>query len=256
MNIDHTDDSAEKQHMNSAIFFGSGKLACMATAMLMMAASLPAFAQNDASAQVNAAFDPTGYWVSIITEDWQFRMVTPVRGEYGDVPLNPEGRRVADNWDSSMDEADSGECRAFGAAGLMRVPGRLYITWETPDTLRIDTDAGTQSRLLHFQRTSPEGSEPSLQGNSNAQWQAQGNLKVVTTNMSPGYLRKNGVPYSDDAQLSEFYELVQAPNQDEWLFVTSIVEDPLYLRSPYVTSTHFRKLPNAEGWSPQPCAKD
>jgi hypothetical protein len=223
--------------------------------MLMMTVSLPAFPQTDASAQANAAFDPTGYWVSIITEDWQFRMVTPSRGEYGDVPLNPEGRRVADNWDPAMDEAVSGPCRAFGVAGLMRVPGRLHITWETADTLRIDTDAGAQTRRLHFQRTGLEA-EPGLQGNSSADWQAQGNLKVVTTNMSPGYLRRNGVPYSGDAELSEFYELVQTPNQDEWLFVTSIVEDPLYLRSPYVTSTHFRKLPNGDGWSPQPCARD
>ena len=242
--------------MNNAIFLGRAKLASsMATAMLITAASLPAFPQDDASAQASAAFDPTGYWVSIITEDWQFRMVTPLRGEYGDVPLNPEGRRVADNWDPATDAAVSGDCKAFGAAGLMRVPGRLHITWENADTLKIETDAGAQTRLLHFPGADLEANAPSLQGNSSAQWQPQGNLKVLTTNMSPGYLRSNGVPYSGDAQLSEFYELVQAPNQDEWLFVTSIVEDPLYLRSPYVTSTHFRKLPNAGGWSPQPCAK-
>ena len=98
------------------------------------------------SARVAAPVDLTGYWVSVVTEDWRFRMVTPPKGDYASVPLNAEGRRVADTWDASKD----GLCDAYGAAGLMRMPGRLHITWEDDSTLKIETDAGQQTRLLRF----------------------------------------------------------------------------------------------------------
>src|SRR5262245_6697440 len=98
-----------------------------------------------ASAQQGAAFDLTGYWVSVITEDWKFRMVTPKKGVYETLTLNAEGRRIADAWDPAKDEAAGEQCRAYGAASIMRVPGRLHITWQDANTLRIDTDAGTQT---------------------------------------------------------------------------------------------------------------
>ncbi len=96
----------------------------------------------------------------------------------------------------------------------MRVPGRIHITWQDDNTLRIDTDAGTQTRLLHLGTWKAPGGEPTLQGNSVAQWEAQGagrgpgppmsgDLKVMTTHMLAGYLRKNGVPYSASAVLTE-----------------------------------------------------
>src|SRR5437016_3357667 len=97
-----------------------------------------------------AAVDLTGYWVSVVTEDWRFRMVTPPKGDYASVPLNPEGRKVADTWDPAKDEAAGEQCRSYGAAALMRVPGRVHITWENENTLRVDTDAGTQTRTFHF----------------------------------------------------------------------------------------------------------
>ena len=50
-----------------------------------------------------APVDLTGYWVSVVTEDWRFRMVTPPKGDYASVPLNAEARRVADAWDPSKD---------------------------------------------------------------------------------------------------------------------------------------------------------
>ena len=92
----------------------------------------------------------TGYWVSVVTEDWKFRMVTPAKGKLQRRAANAEGRKVADTWDPAKDEAAGNQCRSYGAAGLMRVPGRLHITWENDNTLRIDTDAGTQTRLFHF----------------------------------------------------------------------------------------------------------
>src|SRR5438093_2368512 len=212
-----------------------------------------------------AAIDLTGYWVSIVTEDWKFRMVTPNKGEYGAVPISAEGRRIADAWDPAKDEAAGNQCKSYGAAALMRMPGRLHITWENDATLRIDTDAGTQTRLFHFGGTPPQSGEPTWQGYSAAQWQyaaggqrgsgaRTGTLKVVTTHMRTGYLRKNGVPYSGNARLTEYYDRIEAPGGEQWLIVTTTVDDPQYLNSPFVTSTNFRKQPDASGWNPTPCS--
>jgi len=212
--------------------------------------------------KASAAIDLTGYWVSVVTEDWKFRMVTPNKGEYGGVPLTPEGRRVADTWDPAKDEAAGTQCKSYGAPAIMRVPGRLHVTWESDNTLRIDTDAGTQTRLFHFGAAQPPAGEPTWQGYSVAQWQyggggrgptRVGNLKVVTTHIRPGYLRKNGVPYSANAVVTEYYDSHEAPNGDRWLVVTTSVDDPVYVNAPFVTSTNFKKLPDAAGWNPMPC---
>lgn len=209
-----------------------------------------------------ASLDLAGYWVAVVNEDWKFRMVLPDKGVYAGIPLNAEGRRVADTWDPALDTAGGEQCRGYGAASIMRVPARLHIAWDDPDTLRIDVDAGTQTRLLEFGSVG-EVLEPSWQGVSRAVWQPPatvaapgtgGTLKVVTTGMKPGYLRKNGVPYSAEAVLTEYYNSVVAPNGDSWLVVTSVVEDPKYLSRPYVSSSHFKRLPNDAGWRPTPCS--
>ena len=220
-------------------------------------------------ARATAPYDVTGYWVSVISEDWKFRMVTPPKGEYGGVPINPEGRKVADGWDSAKDEAEGVQCKAYGAAGIMRLPGRLRITWENDNTLRIDADAGTQTRLLQF-GTPPADGDLTWQGRSVAQWETAGGrgtrfaegdlsgpggfIKVVTTRMRPGYLRKNGVPYSSNATMTEYFESHLGPNNERYLVISTVIEDPLYLSQPYVTSANFKKLPDASGWSPTPCS--
>jgi hypothetical protein len=223
--------------------------------------------QAPASAQAAAPVDLTGYWVSIVTEDWRYRMVTPVKGDYPSIPLNPEGRRVADSWDPAKDEAAGNQCKSFGAGNVMRVPERLRITWENENTLKVDTDAGQQTRLFHFGRTQPAGGEPTWQGDSAAQWEfagggrgrrgqapaAGGDLKVVTTHMKPGYLQKNGVPYSGNAVVSEYFHRTVEANGDSWLIVTTVVEDPQYLTARFVRSTHFKRQADSSGWNPTPC---
>jgi hypothetical protein len=207
-----------------------------------------------------APIDMTGYWVSVVTEDWKFRMVTPKKGNYAGVPLNAEGRKVADTWDPAKDEAAGNQCRSYGAPGLMRVPGRLHITWDNDTTMKIETDAGTQTRLFHF--AEPDAGL-SWQGSSAAEWEVAatgrgqartGNLKVVTTHLLPGYLRRNGVPYSANTVLTEYYDRISAPDGDEWLVVSTEVRDPQYLSSPFITSTHFKRQADAKGWMPEACS--
>jgi hypothetical protein len=224
-----------------------------------------------------APVDLTGVWVSVVSEDWRWRMMTPARGDYTSVPMTPEARKAADGWNPARDEAAGEQCRAYAAPAVMRLPGRLRISWRDDYTLRIETDAGTQTRLLQFQR--PNGPPLALsstaarswQGFSVARWEPQPaastgggfgagavappttrTLEVTTTRIRQGYLRKNGVPFSEDATLIEYYDAWR-DSSGEWFTVLTVVRDPRYLRQPFVTTTHFKKEPNDAKWDPSPC---
>ena len=200
-----------------------------------------------------APFDLSGYWVSPVIEDWKFRMVIPNKGVFDGLPLNNEGRALGMKWDPAADEAAGEQCRGFGAGAIMRLPGRLRIAWQDDATLKVETDTGTQTRLLSF-RPSP-AAEPSWQGSSVASWNIPGrSLKVITTNLKPGSVRRNGAPYSNRAIITEYWELHTLPDKDEWLTITTKVDDPTYFSRPYLTSSDFKKLPGAAGWNPTPCS--
>jgi len=159
-----------------------------------------------------------------------------------------------------------GLCEAYGAAALLRMPTRLHITWQDASTLKIESDAGTQTRLLHFGDARPPA-DRSLQGYSTAAWEVAGggragrggrgprfgSLKVVTTNLRQGWLRKNGVPYSDSSIVTEYFDRFRSTNGDEWFFVTTAVNDPRYLQQEFVTSSHFKKEADGSKWSPSTC---
>ena len=224
--------------------------------------------------RATAPLDLTGYWVSVVTEDWRWRLITPDKGDYAGVPLNSEGRRVADAWNPAKDEANGGQCKAYGAPAIMRVPTRLHITWDNDTTLRVETDAGKQTRLFHFVKEAPAAENTGWQGHSFASWEGlrpaglvvstvlvagatpqgpEGYLRVLTTNSRPGYLRKNGVPYSGNAVVEEYFDSFKEPSGDTWLVLTSIVTDPQYLYEPFILSSHFKKQTDASGWNPTPC---
>ena len=224
------------------------------------------------NAKAAAPIDFTGQWVSVVTEDWRYRMITPPKGNYAGVPLNDAARKIADNWDPAKDEAAGAQCKAYGAANIMRVPTRIRISWADDNTLKLETDAGMQTRLFHFKE--PRTPAGGWQGVSEASWEMTSGLdfmsiitgpgrrnpafssalKVVTTKMRPGYLRRNGVPYSDKAVMTEFYDRTNEANGESWLVVTSIVDDPTYLNQPFVTSAHFRKENDQSRWNPTPCS--
>ncbi len=234
------------------------------TALAVVLALGTAAAQTPPSARQAAPVDLTGYWVSVVFEDWRFRMVTPPKGDYGAVPLNPEGRRVADTWDPAKDTASGEACRVYGAGGIMRVPGRRHITWQDDNTLKVETDAGRQVRTFHFAQGAAAGGEASRQGYSVANWEMVaggdegkarwGTLRVVTRGLKPGYLRRNGVPYSENTVVTEYYDLLPPlPNRDPWFTVTTIVNDPKYLTQEFITSTDFKQERDGSKWSPSPC---
>ncbi len=251
---------------------------CITTSSYAQRFGGPVAAQ--APGRAEAPIDLTGTWVSLVTEDWAYRMLTPAIGDTMSVPVNEAGKTVANSWDLEADNAAGLQCKAFGAARIMRVPTRLQISWQDDFTLRIDTDAGSQTRLINFSR---EGRRPlismmleaanlerSWQGYSVADWEnilinrgsnanpddeppPSGTLKVITTQMRPGYLRPNGIPYSEDTILTEYYNRFTAPTGEEWFVVTTIVDDPKYLFQPYVTTSHYRREPDNSKWNPTPC---
>jgi len=147
----------------------------------------------------------------------------------------------------------------------MRVPGRLHITWQDANTLRVDTDAGTQTRIFNFGSAPAAPGPRTWQGYSGAQWERPapargaltapvgGGLKVVTTNMRSGYLRKNGVPYSENAVLTEFFDVSPLPGGGQVLLVTAVVDDPQYLQQPFIVSSQFKKEADGSKWDPTPC---
>jgi hypothetical protein len=219
------------------------------------------------TAREAAPFDLVGNWVSVVTEDWRWRMVVPKKGDYSSVPLNDAGRKAADAWEPARMATDG--CRAYGAAAIMRVPGRLRISWDGDTTLKIETDAGLQTRHLRFDRMQKPAAERTWQGHSVAEWDQirspgglgvslqtapprTGALKVVTTNLRAGYLRRNGVPYSEEAVVTEYFDRLRAYDTD-WLTVLTVVDDPRYLNQPFITSTHFKREVDGSRWAPTPC---
>ena len=274
--------------------------ACLPIAIMAQRDQAP---PSPAGARSSAPIDLTGFWVSVVTEDWRYRMVTPKKGDYASVPLSAEARRVADTWDPVKDEASGDACKSYGIANIMRVPGRVHITWQDDNTLKIETDAGMQTRLLRFgdaasdEAPQASGRDFGWQGYSVARWEFAGpqrrgglgaagpptggagapsdgaaprgdsaggrarggpmprggSLRVVTTHMKAGYLRKNGVPYSERAVITEYFDRHTETNGDQWFTVTTIVDDPKYLTEPFITSTHFKREPDGAKWRPSPC---
>jgi hypothetical protein len=241
-----------------------------------------------------APADLTGWWVSVITEDWRVRMTTPPIGEVAGVPVNAEGLKAAQAWQPEKDIAAGEQCRAYGAGGIMRMPVRLHVSWQDDSTLRIDIDNGQQLRLFHFGGTGTAPATPDWQGMSRASWETMveainqapsaaavvgqarngagavggtaaprpaaaplrplpsGALKVLTTQMRPGYLRRNGVPYTGNAVMTEYFDRMSVGGE-EWLVLTSSLEDPQYLAVPYLLTDHYRKEPDGARFNPRPC---
>jgi hypothetical protein len=257
--------------------FYSAISALSAVTAAVMLAVLPIEAQRGGqpapapSPRAAAPIDLAGYWVSLVTDDWRWRMVTPPKGDVLYLPVNTEGRRVAETWDPAKDEAAGEQCRGYGAPGLMHLPGRLHISWQNDTTLVVEADAGTQTRTFHFgsaQSGSGQPTSPTWQGFSIAQWEIDGgagrrgrpapgprhgSLKVVTKNLKPGYFRKNGVPYSANAVLTEYFTTLTDEGVD-YLVVTNFLEDPEYLAQPYVRSVQFKRQSDSKGWNPTACS--
>jgi hypothetical protein len=262
------------------------------------------------TAKAIAPIDLTGYWTAVITEDWHVRMLMPSKGDFGsgvagtienpgvgfigagpnpaaqgNIPYKAAAAQEAMKWDPARDEAEGNACKAYGAPGIMRLPTHLRVAWQDENTLKVDADYGTQTRLFRFGPPAgggrldysnatffppqaqtaepPPGVEPSWQGYSIASWTVMGgngnferggSLKVVTTRLKPGYYWKNGMPYTGNAALTEYFRVMELPDRSQWIRFTQIVDDPDYLTQPWIVNYAFKKLPDGSKWSPTPCS--
>ncbi|HEX4049521.1 MAG TPA: hypothetical protein VHY19_01390 [Steroidobacteraceae bacterium] len=238
------------------------------------------------SAQAQAPYDPSGYWVSLITQNWRFRMVAKGPGDYIGAPINAEAKKVADAWTPAAAAAAARTCEAYGGAIIMWLPERLHISWQDANDLRVDTDAGMQTRVLHFMSAAggaragaeaagpaqpPADMQPSRQGYSVARWvlpagaqrggrpaavgaPRYGSLQVTTDHMLPGLLAKNGIPYDGNAKKTEWWDLRKESTGEQWLSISTTVLDPHYLTRPYIYDPVFQKEPDGAKWDPSPCS--
>jgi hypothetical protein len=254
-------------------------LLCAAFAANLFSPAAAQQAQRGAAAQrppqsprAGAPIDITGNWVSLITDDWVYRMITPAKGDYSYIPLNADGKRTADGWDPARDQAAGEECKGYAAPAIMRLPSRVQISWQDDNTLKLDIDTGMQTRLFHFNQREAQGAR-SWQGWSNASWQFSGTteqfypgptslgqikragvLRVDTNNLRAGYLRKNGVPYSENAFMTEYYNLVVEDDGNQYLVVQLFVADPKYLTAHWVRTVQFKRERDAAKRNPTPCS--
>jgi hypothetical protein len=150
----------------------------------------------------------------------------------------------------------------------MRLPTRLHITWQDDMTLRVDTDSGQQTRLLRFgpsATSSQANARPTWQGQSTARWYGLGRgggrgpltaarIEVVTRNMRPGYLIRNGLPYSAAAVMTEYWNFMKEPDGNDYLVITTRIVDPTYLQAPYQSTPSFKREPDGSKWDPTPCS--
>jgi hypothetical protein len=211
-----------------------------------------------------APVDLTGYWVSIVTEDWIERMSpdSPPSGTGGARGLGGRGAETA--------PAGADPCRVYAAGGSLRVPGRLHITWADDNTLKVEMDAGTQTRLFHFNPTTPAPAEKSLQGYSVATWEQAngrgrggfgapapaanaprpwGSLNVTTTALKSGYLLSSRSAYSDNATLTEYFSKHSDFGVD-YMTVTAMIQDGART---IVTSSTFKKEADGAKFKPSGC---
>ena len=243
------------------------RLLTMALAVIIAGTVAPAqTSQTPPTPKASAPIDLTGVWVSLVTEDWRYRMVTPTKGDYYAVPMKPEARLIADSWNPKADEVAGNQCKSYGAPAFMRLAARFRFSWDGEKTLKVESDAGMQIRLFNFEASALPGIR-TWQGNTVVQWErpstGRGNtaieqpsggwLKAVTNNLKSGYLRKNGVPYSEGSVLTEYFDIA-ARSTGPILVVTAIVDDPTYLNQPFVVSSQFRKEGDGSKWDPTPCS--
>jgi hypothetical protein len=241
------------------------------TSALLLALSLRGAAQRGPAAREASPMDLTGYWVTIITPDWRERMVPPAKGDYLGVPITLAAQKAADAWDPAKDEAAGLQCKSYGAPAIMATPTRLRIAWLDDNTLKVETDYGLQTRLFHFGEWKPAAGPPAWQGDSTAVWEFAGppapaggrgtiekrrfgNLKVTTTRIRPGYLRKNGIPYSANIRMTEYWDVFTDPSGGQRLMVTQQLDDPEYLARTWLTTYNFKKEADGSKWDPTPCS--
>jgi hypothetical protein len=195
-------------------------------------------ANTSASAQARVGFNLSGMWTAMYHEDELERTDpgSPV-GDYLGMPINDDARLRADTWDADLISVLEHQCIPHSAIYAMRAPSNLKIsTIDDPTTAQIvafiidGTYTGPRTIWMDGRPHPSQFAAHTWAGFSTGVWEGD-TLRIETTHIKAGYLRRNGIAFSDQATLTEFIDL-----HDKYLTLVSIAEDPVYLTEPLVRS--------------------
>ena len=212
----------------------------LATVMI----TLPAFAQ----------VDPSGEWAPRFHEDQPERIPGPEIGDYLGLPINDAPRLRADSWDASLLTLPEHQCKPHPADYSPRGPANLRITKEVDKESQeiiafhthISWQAPERTIWVDGREHPPDYAAHTWQGFSTGKWEGD-TLTVTTTHLKAGWIRRNGVPRSDRATLTEHWI-----RHGDYLTLISIINDPVYLTEPFIRTTNWILDPRQQ-ITPYPC---
>ena len=198
---------------------------------LVLLAALPAFAQVDFS----------GEWAPRFHEDQPERVPGPELGDYLGLPINEAARTRAYSWEASLLTLPEWQCRPHSADYIWRGPSPVRI-WKEINPVTRQVTAFHAEWLRSIDRPiyldgrphPPEEAVHTWAGFSTAKWEGD-MLTIFTDQLKEGYVRRNGVPRSDQATLMEHWM-----RHGDFLTVVTIVADPVYLTEPFIRSTDYQ----------------
>jgi len=200
-------------------------------------------------------FDLSGEWAPNLLEDWFERLPGPALGDYTGIPLNEAGRQKADTWDAATLSQPERQTQPHPAVYSFRGPNP-HLRWEqirhseTGELIGYRTSGtyGRADRTIWLDGR-PHPSDYALHtwsGFSTGRW-VDSTLIVTTTHMKAGTLRRNGVPSSAYAVMTEYWF-----RQGTLLTMVSYVQDPIYLEEPFIRSQSWILNPSQEVGPPIP----
>ena len=212
---------------------------------LITLVSLPAFAQ----------IDPSGEWNPRFHEDNPERLAGPEIGDYLGLPINDAARLRGDSWDASILTLPEHQCKPHPADYGPRGPANLRI-WKEVDKesqqtiayhTHISWQAPERTIWMDGRPHPPEYAAHMWQGFSTGVWEGDV-LTVTTTHLKTGWIRRNGIPRSDRAVLTEHWI-----RHDNYLTLVAIITDPAYLTEPFIRTTNWI-LDTRQQIAPYPCS--
>lgn len=210
----------------------------------VMLVSLPAIAQ----------IDPSGEWAPRFHEDNPERLAGPELGDYLGLPINEAARLRAESWDASLLTLPEHQCKPHPADYGPRGPANLRfwkeVDRESQQTIAYHTHISWQAPertiWMDGREHPPDYAAHTWQGFSTGKWEGD-ILTVTTTHLKAGWIRRNGIPRSDRATLTEHWI-----RHGDYLTLVSIVNDPVYLTEPFIRTTNWVLDPRQQ-IAPYPC---
>ena len=206
-----------------------------------------------AAARAAAQVDFSGEWAPRFHEDQPERVPGPELGDYLGLPINEAARLRADSWDASMQTLPEWQCRPHSADYIWRGPSPLTIRKEeNPLTREITAFHAEWLRsidnpiYLDGRQHPPDDALHSWGGFATGKWEGD-MLTVTVTHLKEGYIRRNGMPRSDQATVTEHWM-----RHGDFLTVVTIVNDPVYLTEPFIRTTDY-ELDLHQHVPPYPC---